>query len=130
MPVSGLNASFKLGATTYDSDDCIQGWDLDDALNDIVYQCTQFNKHIVGARTVVFSGTLALDATDTTKINALKAGTQGAFEGHPAGDTATYMEIISTQGTVTRSHMSAPINGVITLDFDIALDDVTYQAAT
>ena len=73
---------------------------------------------------------MALDATDTTKVSALASGSTGTFEAHPGGDTATYIEVTSTNATVIQSNISAETNGVITLDVTIALDDVTYQAAS
>lgn len=128
--ISGKNAEFNLAATVYDADDCLQSWDLSDAIQDVVYQCNGYDKHAAGTRAVSFSVSLALAAADTTKIAALAPGSTGTFEAHPGGDTATYIEITSTVATVTQCNLSAPINGIVTADVVIALDDVTYQAAS
>jgi hypothetical protein len=130
MADGGKLASFKLGSTVYDADDCLQSWDLNDAINDIVYQCNSYDKHAVGTRAITFDVTLALAATDTAKIAALAPGTTGGFEAHPGGDTATRIEITSTKGTVISRNLSAPSNGIISTDISIALDDVTFQAAS
>ena len=130
MADGGKNASFQFAGTTYDADDCLQGWDLTDAINDIVYQCNGYDKHASGTRAVSFRASLALAATDTTKISALAPGTTGAFEAHPGGDTATYIEVTASRGTVISRPVSAPINGIISCDVEISLDDITYTSAT
>lgn len=130
MADSGKLASFSLAGTVYDADDCLQDSGLDDAIQDVVYQCNSYDKHAVGTRSVMFNVTLALAATDTTKISALAPGSSGAFEYHPGGDTATYIEVTSTKGTVISRNVSSPVNGIISADVSIALDDVTFQAAS
>lgn len=130
MADSGKNASFKFGATVYDADDCISGFSLSRAINDVVYQCNGVDKHAAGTKSYSFSVSLALAASDTTKISALAEGATGAFEAHPGGDTATYIEAEATRGLVTQSNIGAEQNGVITMDVTIALDDLTMGAAT
>jgi hypothetical protein len=130
MADSGKLAEFTFASTVYDADDCLQSWDINDAIQDVVYQCNSLDKHAVGTRAISFAVSLALSAADTTKVSALAPGSTGAFEAHPAGDTATYIEITSTKGTVTQRNIAAPINGIIQADVVIALDDVTYQAAS
>lgn len=129
MAVSGKNASFKFAGQTYDSDDCLQSWDLNRAVNDVVYQCGGYDKHAAGTKTITFSASLALAATDTTKLSYFAPGTTGAFEAHPAGDTPTYIEAIVTKATVISSNISAPINGVVAVDLTFGLDDITVGAA-
>lgn len=128
MADGGKNASFQFAGTTYNADDCLQGWDLNSAINDIVYQCNGYDKHAVGTKVISFRTSLALPA-DTTIWIDLAPGTTGAFEAHPAGDTATYIEITASRGTVISAPMTAPINGIIAIDVEIALDDVTYTTA-
>jgi len=130
MADSGKNASFNFATVLYDADDCLQGWDLSSAINDIVYQCNGFDKHLPGAKTLSFRVSMALAATDTTKVTAFAPGTTGAFEAHPAGDTATYIEVRASRAQVNSANISAPINGVILVDAEFMLDDVTYAAAT
>ena len=130
MATSGVSAEFKFGGTTYDADDCLQNWNLDRSVEDITYYCNGHTKHLGGNANAVFTCSLALSATDTAKIAALEEGSTGVWEGHPAGDTATYIEFTSTRGTVINSPVSAPQNGVITMDVTIALDDLTDAAAS
>lgn len=130
MADSGKNASFTFAGVVYDADDCLQAWDMNDAIQDVVYQCNGYDKHGVGTRGISFSVTLALAATDTTKVSGLAPGTTGAFEAHPAGNTATYIEVTATRGVLTQRNLTAPINGIIAADIVIALDDVTWKAAT
>jgi hypothetical protein len=130
MATTGKLASFKFGATTYDSDDCLQNWNLSRSVEDITYYCSGRNKHLAGNADAVFTCSLALGATDTTKISALTEGATGAWEGHPAGDTASYIEFTATKGTVISAPVSAPQNGFIALDLTIALDGCTAAAAS
>ena len=130
MAASGKNASFNFATVLYDADDCLQGWDLNSAINDIVYQCNGYDKHLPGTKALTFRVSLALAAADTTKVSALAPGTTGAFEAHPAGDTPTYIEVRATRAQVNSANLSAPINGVITVDAEFGLDDVTYAAST
>jgi hypothetical protein len=130
MAVTGKLASFKWVATIYDTDDCLQSWELSKSVEDITYFCNGRTKHLVGNADAVFSCTLALSATDTAKIAAFEEGATGAWEGHPAGDTLNYIEFLAAKGTVLSAPISAPQNGVVTLDLTIALDDLTEPAAT
>ena len=129
MADTGKLASFKFNGTLYDADDCLQSWNLADSINEVVYQCNSYDKGAAGTRSVVFSGSMALAKTDTTKVGAIYPGATGAFEAHPAGDTGTYIEITSTSALVTRADKSSGPNAIITLDFSIRLNDVTIGAA-
>jgi hypothetical protein len=129
MPDSGNKAAFTFAGTSYTTANCLQSWDFNNSINDIVYQCNSYDKHVVGTQSVMFRVTLALSATDTTPVIALAPGTTGAWEGHPGGDTATYIELTSTRGQVNSANISAPINGIIAMDVEIALDDVTLTTA-
>lgn len=129
MAVTGKLASFTLGAVTYDETDCLQGWNLNDAINEVVYQCNSMDKGVAGTRTVTFSGSMALAATDTVKLAALTPGTVAAFEAHPAGDTATYVEVVSTSALVVSANLSTAPNAIFAVDFTIRLNDITIGAA-
>lgn len=130
MADSGRLAAFKFGSTTYNADDCLQSWDIADAIQDVVYQCNSYDKHARGTQNVSFSVSLALAKTDVTKVTALAPGTTGAFEAHPGGDAASNIEITATRGIVIQRNVTAPINGIIQADVVIALDDVTWTTAT
>ena len=132
MADSGRLAAFQFGGVTYDADDCLQSWDMANAINDIVYQCNSLDKHAKGTQAVSFRVSLALPATGTTKINALTPGTQSTqFEAWPAGFTTNYIEYGLTTGkaTVIRRDLSAPINGIIAADVEIALDTLNTTGA-
>ena len=124
------NGKFIFGSTTFDADDCLQSWDLDWSVEDVTYSCNGATKHLAGDVNAVFSCTVALAATDTTKVGALEPGTTGAWTGYPGGSTATYIKYTATKGTVISAPITAPVNGVIAVDVSIALDDCTDGAAT
>lgn len=130
MPDTGKLGSFSFDGTVYDEDDCLSGWTLNDAINEVVYQCGGYDRAAAGTRTATFSISLGLAQDDTTKLTALYPGATGAFEAHPAGDTATYLEITATDSLITVANKSAPINGIITLDLTIRLQDITLGTAT
>jgi hypothetical protein len=130
MAVTGKLASFKFVSTTYDSDDCLQNWALNKSVEDVTFYCSGRTKHLAGNADAVFTCSLALAAADTAKIAALEEGATGAWEGHPAGDSSGFIEFTSTKGTVISAPVSAPQNGVVTVDVTIALDDLTDKAAT
>ncbi len=128
--VSGKNASFSFAGDVYDGDDCLQDSGLDDAINEVVYQCSGYDKGVAGTRTAVFNVTLALSATDHAKINKLNPGDTGAFFYWPAGNTTTYFEIKALSSLITSASFSAPVNGVLAVDLSIRLNDITIQAAS
>ena len=127
---SGKNASFTFGATTYDADDCLQSWALNHAINEVVYQCNGYDKGAAGTTSATFSTTLALAASDTTKVSALDAGSTGTFSAHPAGDTAGYQEITASDALVVSSNRSTGPNAIISMDVTIRLQDITLSTAT
>ena len=128
MADGGKLAGFTFATKAYTTASCIQSWDLNSSINDIVYQCNGYDKHAVGTKVISFRSSLGL-AADTTVPVDLAPGTTGAFECHPGGDTAGNIEITATRGQIVSAPMSAPINGIITLDVEIALDDITYTTA-
>lgn len=130
MADTGKNASFSFDGTVYDQDDCLSGWNMNKSVNEVMYQCGGYDKAAAGTKAATFSISLALAATDTAKLQALAEGAMGAFEAHPAGDTATYMEITSTDALITQANVSAPVNGIISIDLQIRLNDWTLAAAT
>ena len=125
MADSGKNAAFTFAALTYTTESCIQSWDLASSINDIVYQCNGYDKHASGTKAISFRSSLALPANTTVPVN-LQPGTTGALSAYPGGNSAGNILITSTRGTIVSAPISAPINGIITLDLEIALDDVTY----
>ena len=130
MGIGGKLAEFTLNGVTFDADDCLQGWNLNDAINEIVYQCNSYDKGAVGTRSVTFAGSLALDAADTAKLAALTPGATAAdFEAHPAGDTATYVEVTSSDSLCVSANQSTAPSSIYTVDFSIRLNQVTIGAA-
>ena len=125
MADSGRLAGFKFGSVTYDADDCLQGWDIADSINDVVYQCNSMDKHARGTQNVIFRVPLALQASDTTIIAAFAPGTSATtFEAWPGGYTTNYIEFASTDVLVLRRDLSAAINGIITADIEIAINSI------
>ncbi len=129
MAAPGKLASFTFATIVYDQTDCLQGWNLSDAINEIVYQCNSMDKGVAGTRTATFSASLALDATDTVKVAAFTPGTVGAFEAHPAGDTATYIEILAAEAVIITANQATAPNAILTIDLSIRLNDITIGAA-
>ena len=129
MADSGKKAAFTFAGTSYTTASCISSWDFNDAINDIVYQCNGYDKHALGTRSATFRVTLGLAAADTTRVIALAPGTTGAFLAHPAGDVTGNIEISAARAQVNTANISAPINGIIAMDIEIALDDVTLTTA-
>ena len=130
MAVDGKNASFVFAGTTYDSDDCLQSSSLNASVAEVLYFCSGVEKMVTGTKTITFSASLALSATDTTKVAALDEGSTGSFEYHPAGDTSNYIENTSTRATVTSNNITATPNAVVLMDVTFRLDDLTRSAAT
>lgn len=130
MADSGKLAGFKFKSVTYDADDCLQGWDLSDSINDVVYQCNSMDKHAAGTQNVIFRVPLAIQASDTTIVAAFAPGTVATtFEAWPGGHTTNYIEIASTDVLVLRRDLSAAINGIITADIEIAINSVNTTDA-
>ena len=129
MANSGLSGSFTFGGTVYDTDDCIQSMALTRTTNGVKYICGGITKTAAGESTYSFSASVALAQTDTAKVAALANGATGAFEYHPKGDTATYIEETSTNGTIVQSNMGSAPGAMIMLDIVIDLDDLTDAAA-
>lgn len=130
MSVSGKNASFVFGATTYDADDCLQSWALADAINEVVYQCNGYDKGVAGTRSITFNVSLALAAADTAKVSALAPGTSATFTAYPAGNTATYQKVTSTAALLVSANRSTGPNAFISIDCSFRLNDITLGAAT
>lgn len=131
MADTGVNASVKINATTYSSSDCIQSNQISDQINEVVFQCGGYDKAAAGSRAVTFAFSMVLSKTDVTKLNATAPGTIiTTFEAHPGGDTASYIEIVSTDGLIVSRNMSYAPNGLITIDINLRLHNVTFQAAS
>lgn len=130
MADTGKNQSFKFGSTTYTASDCIQSGAINDAVNEVVYQCGGYDKGAAGTRSITFAVSLALSVTDVTKINALYPGATGTFKAHPGGDTPTYIEVVSTSALITQANKPMPVNGILSIDLVIRLNDVTFQTAS
>lgn len=130
MAVTGKLARFIFNGVTFDEGDCLQGWNLNDAINEVVYQCDSYDKGVAGTRTVTFSGSMALDATDTAKLAALTPGATAAdFVAYPAGTTATYVKVTSSDALCVSANQSTAPNAIYTVDFSIRLNAVVIGAA-
>lgn len=130
MAADGKNAAFIFGATTYDSDDCLQSSSLNASVAEVVYFCSGVEKMVTGTKTITFSASMAMAASDTTKVAALDEGSTGAFTYFPGGNTAGYIKDTSTRATVTANNITATPNAVILMDVTFRLDDLTRGTAT
>jgi len=129
MATGGKNAAFVFAGTTYNADDCLQGWDLASSINDIVYQCNGYDKHAVGTKVISFRTTLALNSTDVALTSGFSPGTTGAFHAAPFGYTTDYLKVTAARATIISAPISAPINGICSIDLELALDDIAYTCA-
>lgn len=130
MAITGKDAIFSFDGTSYTTSDCLNDWELQDSINEVVYQCSGYDKGAAGTRSVMFNISLALAADDTTKLAALYPGATGTFEAHPGGDSVDNIEITATDALIVSAPQSAPTNGIYTLDLSIRLQDVTIGAAS
>ncbi len=129
MADSGLLGSFSFGGTVYDSDDCLQSHSINRSIQTAQYQCGGATKTAAGAKVYVFNASLALAKGDTAVVAALAESSTGAFEYHPGGDAAGNIEMTSTRGIVTTANINGPVNGILTLDVSINLDNLTDATA-
>ena len=126
MAVSGILQTFIFGGTTYGAADCIQSSSINRSINASTYQCGGSMKSAMGAKTYTFNASLALDAGDTAVIAALQEGDSStAFSYFPAGIATGNIKMTSTKAWVTAANLSSPVNGVLTVDVTIALDNLT-----
>ena len=124
-----------IGATVFDSDDCVQDARLSVNGEEYTYYCSGVTAREVGNPQITLTFTVALEVTDTAKVAVLDAvndtpQTAVAMEFHPGGDTATYIEGTTTAGYITSLDLSAPQNGIITADVTCAWNNLTLGAAS
>jgi len=132
MATGGKNAAFLFGAssataTTYNADDCLQGWDLASSINDVVYQCNGYDKHAAGTKVISFRTSVALNSSDVAFTSAFSPGSTGWWRGAPFGYTTDYLMIAASKSTIISAPISAPVNGICSIDLELALDDVAYS---
>ena len=126
----GVNASFSFAGSTFDTSSCLQNTQIQRTMNQITYNCAGVQQYVAGAKVYLFTYQMALASTDTASVAALAEGTTGTFEYHPGGDTAGNIEMTSTKGTSVQMNISAAVNGIITIDGQIGLNDLTDATAT
>jgi len=130
MAGSGLLQSFTFGGLTFDTDNCVQSAGVNTSLQTGQYQCSGIMKNVVGAKSFSFNYSLAIPVANDSEITALDVGSTSTFVYYPFGNTATYIKLTATRGVSTALNISAPANGVVTVDGTIVLDDLTVGAAT
>lgn len=130
MPDTGMSASFTFGGQTFGAAQCLQTTGFGQSLQVGQYQCSGVMKNAKGPAAYTFNASLAIDVTEDTKISALDVGSTSAWSYYPFGTTATRIKLSATRGLSTQCNLSAPVNGVVTLDFGCNLDDFTIGAAT
>lgn len=88
------------------------------------------DKNFAGTHNTTLTVNFEIAATDVTLLGTtLARGNTGAVEYYPFGNTATYIKITSTNGTIGASSFSTPVNGIIAGNVTIHLDDYTIEAA-
>lgn len=130
MADSGLLGSFSFGGTVFDADDCLQSHSINRTLQTSTYQCSGTMATVSGAKVYVFNYSMAIAKDSTADVAALAEGSTGAFEYHPGGDAAGNIEMTSTRGTAVQMNINGPVNGVLTIDGVINLDNLTDATAT
>jgi hypothetical protein len=121
--------SHKFNAVTYDADDCVQSARLTVNGVDITYSCNGNEKFEAGDDIVVFSYSLAVDATGTGTATSLVRGATGTAEFHPGGDTVGNIEFTTTKATIQSIEWGGDPNTTILADIVEKWDDLTVAAA-
>jgi len=126
---SGINQAFVFNGITYNSDDCIQSASMNRSINAATYQCGGNMRTAVGAKTAVFSASLAIDAAnDSAKVAALQPGDNSTdFKWYPGSTTTGDIKMTLGTGSsawLVAANYSAPVNGVVTVDITINLDSI------
>lgn len=65
---------------------------------------------------------------DTTQIGYSDPTTTGALIYHPFGNTATYIEVTSTNVTCISRDLGTPVDGLVTASHTWKLDNITIAA--
>lgn len=132
--VTGALQKLVFNGITYGTGgSCIGGVEYSDAADAYLTKCAggSYAGHVTGLRTVTATVNAVLDDVDHAVLNATEPGDTGAdYEHHPAGDTATFIEISTTKATVLNRTFSVPVEGLLALTFTVGLDDFTADAAT
>lgn len=128
---SGVSQAFKFGATTYSTTNCIQGSTFNTSVNAGMYQCGGVMRTALGAKTYVLNVSLAIDgANDSAVVTALEPGDNTtAFTYYPNSTASGDIKWTSTKAWVVSANYSSPVNGVITADITINLDNATFSVA-
>jgi len=131
MADSGLSQSITFGTTTLAGSGCIQSASLNRSVNASNYQCNGVMKTALGAKSYVFNMSIALAATDTATVAALQEGDSATtFKWFPGGVTSGNMKVTSTKAWVVAANYSSPVNGVLTADITVNLDNLTDGTST
>jgi hypothetical protein len=131
MPQNLLASSLKFNSQTYSAASCIQSLQYNYSVDGHDYQCDGYVKVVAGAKNISVSFSLVLERTDTVIIAALVPGTNAAdFELHIWGDTATYLEIASSDATLMSRNGGGSANGIAVWDCEFRLNQVTEGAAS
>lgn len=127
----GNAAQLTFGGTEYH---CVTRFSWSGSVQEAVVQCSSSTggqtRRAAGPANDQFSFDLALDAGNTAVAIALKRGETGAFEFHPEGDTATYLEFTATNAVILQSSLAGGPGQPNMLSLTIGIDgDLTVQAA-
>ena len=127
---TGLGAQFTFGGITFNAAMCLQTTGTGQSLQVGQYQCSGVMKNAKGAAAYTFNASFAVDVSADSVLSAVDVGSTSAWTYHPFGTTAGRIKLTATRGLSTQMNLSAPVNGVVTVDFACNLDDFTIGAAT
>ena len=129
MPIKGgKDAQFIFAGQTIGAAQCLADSGYSDNIERVIYQCSGLDKTAPGTRQVTFDASFALSATAVVLLNAIDPGTTGTFLYQPSGTTATYTKVTASKATSLSCNISSPVNGVITCDLSIGLDDIVISS--
>lgn len=129
--VSGKDASLTINSTTLGSSACLQSHGINDAINEVIYQCGGYDQGVAGTASITATFSAVLSATDTTKLSALAPGTAiTTFKYFPFGTTSTYIKYSATSGVITAAPFTSGPNAVGTIDVTVRLNNITRSAST
>lgn len=125
-----FQGAFKMDSNSIPN---VTGITFDDQAADVISRVVgdTVDTHYAGTANVTGSVNCELAAASATVVGTnFPRGKTGAVEIHLFGDTATYLEITSTDGVILGINSGGTVNGITAFTINFALNDVTYAAAS
>lgn len=128
---TGKSATVTINSTTLGVNDCLQATGLNDAVNEVVFQCGGYDQAAAGTRAITANFSAVISATDTTKLTALAPGTAiTTFKYFPFGTTSGYIKWTATSGQINSAPFTTAPNAMGTIDVTVRLNNITLAAST